>query len=315
MIYIVYHGGDTDGFCSGAIVRDFCNKKGWESELYPMNYGDEFSLMDKLTKEDTVYMVDFSLQPYEQMIKLGKKCELIWIDHHKTSVEALASPGFDAIVNHANHIVVDTSCAACELTWRYLYPNLEVPRMIRLLSLYDTWNHNDKEPWERIEAFQTGLGVNETNPSKNWDLWQTMFDFYKKTEGKIDREILESDIINDICKDGDVINAYLTRRNETLMASHGFIAEWEGYKCFIINGDGYLANYLTSSPQFGDCEVGVVYSNVEGKYWVISLRSRTVDVSEIAKRYGGGGHRNSAGLQCANLWAKNGMFKVIKRLV
>ena len=72
-----YHSADLDGHCSGAIVKH----KYPECELIGINYGDEFP-WDDLDIDDPIYMVDFSLQPFDQMIKLGKHFNLIWIDHH-----------------------------------------------------------------------------------------------------------------------------------------------------------------------------------------------------------------------------------------
>ena len=49
----------------------------------------------------------------------------------------------------------DISCAACELTWKYLFKGF-APKFIKLLSLYDIQNHNDEEfDWDFIK----GAGV------------------------------------------------------------------------------------------------------------------------------------------------------------
>ena len=37
----------------------------------------------------------------------------------------------------------------------------------------------------------------------------------------------------------------------------------------------------------------------DGAKWVIGLYSKTIDVAEIAKKHGGGGHTNAAGFICA----------------
>jgi nanoRNase/pAp phosphatase (c-di-AMP/oligoRNAs hydrolase) len=39
----------------------------------------------------------------------------------------------------------------------------------------------------------------------------------------------------------------------------------------------------------------------DGDEWIISLYSRNIDVSEIAKKYGGGGHKGAAGFHCKDL--------------
>jgi nanoRNase/pAp phosphatase (c-di-AMP/oligoRNAs hydrolase) len=41
----------------------------------------------------------------------------------------------------------------------------------------------------------------------------------------------------------------------------------------------------------------------DGKQWTVSMytKNKEIDVSIIAKKYGGGGHKNAAGFQCKEL--------------
>ena len=39
----------------------------------------------------------------------------------------------------------------------------------------------------------------------------------------------------------------------------------------------------------------------DGDKWTVSLYSTSVDVSEIAKKYGGGGHKGASGFHCKEL--------------
>jgi len=55
-----YHGSDLDGYCSGAIVK----YRYPECEMQPIDYGAQFP-MDKIELGETVYMVDFALQPFD----------------------------------------------------------------------------------------------------------------------------------------------------------------------------------------------------------------------------------------------------------
>ncbi|SDR93778.1 DHH family phosphoesterase [Corynebacterium timonense] len=47
------------------------------------------------------------------------------------------------------------------------------------------------------------------------------------------------------------------------------------------------------------CDVGVVLKEQAPRYWNVSLRSSTVDVSRVAQRLGGGGHVPAAGLSAS----------------
>jgi len=113
MIYIFYHRPDLDGHCSGAIARYYYESVVKKSfEMTAINYEDDFP-WDKIQKDDTVVMVDFSLQPSEGMRKLAKSCKLIWIDHHKSSLADLGDLEADGLR--------DTQYAGCELTWMLLF--------------------------------------------------------------------------------------------------------------------------------------------------------------------------------------------------
>jgi len=39
----------------------------------------------------------------------------------------------------------------------------------------------------------------------------------------------------------------------------------------------------------------------DGSVWIVSLYSLEADVSVIAKKYGGGGHKKAAGFKCRDL--------------
>src|SRR5574343_711335 len=109
-----YHSADLDGHCSGAIVKHFVP----EAIMHPINYGDEFP-WDKIEPDDTVYMVDFCLQPFEEMesliVALGKR--FIWIDHHATAIRqfVVRKPihGSKCLARY------EVGKAGCELTWEW----------------------------------------------------------------------------------------------------------------------------------------------------------------------------------------------------
>ena len=145
MIHCFYHSADLDGHCSGAIVK----YRFPEAIMHPINYGDAFP-WDEIHPEDEVYMVDFCLQPFNDMIRLGKSCNLVWIDHHATSIEEVfACPA----VIEAKH-TLNPKKAACELTWEYLFPNEPVPLAVKLLSLYDSWTYQGHELEDMVLPFQ-----------------------------------------------------------------------------------------------------------------------------------------------------------------
>lgn len=136
-----YHAADLDGHCSGAIIK----YRFHEAVMYPINYGDPFPF-EEIQPDDEIYMVDFALQPFDDMIRLASMCELHWVDHHKSAIDKfhkyLKFIPLHYDKNEFYKTELSTSMAACELTWEYLFPNRPVPLAVKLLSAYDAWKQD-----------------------------------------------------------------------------------------------------------------------------------------------------------------------------
>lgn len=167
MIHCFYHSADLDGHCSGAIVK----YRFPEAVMHPINYGNAFPC-NEIHPGDEVYMVDFALQPFEDMSKIWDKgATLIWIDHHKSAIDSYYkwyhNPGVDALAYMKFEGERDTTKAACELTWEYLFPDKPVPLAVKLLSLYDSWTYQGHELEDMVLPFQLRMRMENWNPSGN----------------------------------------------------------------------------------------------------------------------------------------------------
>ncbi len=158
-----YHAADLDGHCSGAIVK----YRFPEAVMYPINYGDEFP-WGEIRPDDEVYMVDFCMQPFEDMIRLASMCELHWIDHHKSAIDEfhkyLKFIPLHYDKNEFYETELSTSMAACELTWEYLFPDRLVPLAVKLLSLYDSWTYQGHELEDMVLPFQMRMRMEDLDP-------------------------------------------------------------------------------------------------------------------------------------------------------
>lgn len=274
-----YHSADLDGHCSGAIVKFYFPK----CELIGINYGDDFP-WDKIERGELLYMVDFALQPFDDMVKLAGMSELVWIDHHKSAIESYESSSIAGNLPGAR--CHDNSQAACELVWEYLYNAFTaVPRAVKLLSQYDTWNHSDPDTL----PFQFGLRQYGTDPNDT-NFWGQLF------------EISGLNPLDQIIGEGTVILNYQGLENRKYSSACAFETELDGLRCVAIN------KMLTNSQVFDavwDAEkydAMLAFGWRKGA-WHISLYSTKpdVDVSIIAKNRGGGGHKGAAGFQCDEL--------------
>jgi oligoribonuclease NrnB/cAMP/cGMP phosphodiesterase (DHH superfamily) len=270
-----YHSADLDGNCSGFLVKYVIPNM----ELIGINYGDEFP-WDKISEDESVFMVDFSLQPFNpHMINLAEKCSLIWIDHHKSAIEE-----YEAWLGEFKGIQ-RSGIGACALVWEYLWQDSyerEMPTFIKLLADYDVWNHSDP----RTLPFQWGMRQYDTNP-ENQEFWEELFDVER---------------VQQITEEGGLILKYQQAENEKYIKACGFDLEFEGLKCVAVNKMLTNSMLFTSvwDPEKYDAMLTFGWRNGQ---WTISLYSDkpAIDVSGIAKNRGGGGHKGAAGFQCREL--------------
>ncbi len=276
-----YHRADMDGRCSGAIVKMEYPK----CEMIGINYGDVFP-WESIQQGEVVYMVDFSLQPFEDMERLNSMCDLIWVDHHKTSIEEKNKRDFRAYIQS-----LDDKYAGCELTWMLLHPvdpmqpihKKVLPMFIYLLGRYDVWDH-----FNTPGALEFQYGIRNKGECLPDDpIWPQLFDV---------------ELVQQIISDGSLLLGYEKKQNAAYAKSCAYETELDGLRCIAINKG--LANSLlfesVYDPEKHDAMLCYVRRN--GK-WTVSLYATKpeVDVSAICKARGGGGHKGAAGFQCETL--------------
>lgn len=269
-----YHSADLDGHCSGAIVKYFYPV----CELIGINYGDKFP-WTSIGRDEVVYMVDFSLQPFDGMIQLATMTpHFHWIDHHKTAIADYNEHEFRI------HGLRRDGIGACQLVWEYLSPNDAVPYAIELLAQYDVWNHSNPETL----PFQYGMRLEKTWPADNMPLWSDLF----RTEAAVKK----------IVEQGSIVMRYVSQDNEKYCNSCAFETELDGLRCIAVN------KMLTNSQVFDSVwnpeqfDAMLTFGYRKGR-WTVSIYTDKpgVDVSVVAKNRGGGGHKQAAGFQCSEL--------------
>ena len=275
-----YHKGDLDGVSSAAII---CEKfSGITVDLVGVEYGDTIDEMGciKDTKYDYVFVVDFTFEPFNRMIELNNKCNLIWIDHHKTSPQEVEKSG----VFFAG-VLGDNTKSAAYLTWEYLFGDKKVPDAIEKISLFDTWQHNFVE---NTLNYYIGLEA-YSDMSPRSEIWHEVFSTPSS----------ESVISHAIRHSGLLIRKYLIMKDAGYATDHVFETEFEGHKALVMNSGFPGSTKFNSVYDPSEHELLISFSRRKNHVWKISLYSdnKNVDCSEIAKKHGGGGHRGSAGFE------------------
>ena len=292
-----YHN-DVDGKCAGAIVKKWY-KEQWRDDgrdsYFSINYDVNFPF-DIIKPNEQVIIVDFSLRNHAQLQKLMMKTkDIIWIDHHKTAIEKFSN--FVGLagekISEINGIREDGK-AGCELAWKHFYSQKPYPLAVKYAGRYDVWDFS--EFGENLNIFQAGIRLDKHNPED--DIWN---DLLKYNHGSGLREIM----IN-----GKIALKFRTNRYKSLIKAFSFYAEFEGLKAICCNV-GSTSSQLFDSVDEDSYEIMIPFV-ASDRGWTLSLYTKKdIDCSEIAKKYGGGGHKKAAGFQCKQLFIKNGKLEIL----
>jgi oligoribonuclease NrnB/cAMP/cGMP phosphodiesterase (DHH superfamily) len=264
----VYHHNDLDGRCAAFWIKYF-NKES-KIEFIECNYNMEIPI-NKIDKNEEIWIVDFSF-PIDLMRKvLDMTPNVIWIDHHKTAVDKYKdfTPTLKGLRKDGT--------AGCVLAYQFCSNNYipeMVPEFTRLIGNYDVWNFKDGDD---SDLFYTAMLGHDSNPEKG--VWENLID--------------SPNFLIRIIKEGKIIKNWNKEWAKNYLKSWAFETEFEGYNCIAMNLAQCGSKYFDSVSDKYDIMLPFVFN---GENYSVSLYSTKIDVSEIAKKYGGGGHRGAAGM-------------------
>ena len=284
-----YHN-DSDGKCAGywVAMSAALNNDDHPSEFIQIDYTMPFPLETILPNEQ-IYIVDYSISPSEMDELLKITADVTWIDHHITAIDKYKD------YPHEIRGVRYDGVSGCMLTYCYLHKMTnrgagaiklfhvsmmdDAPLFTKLIDDWDIWRHqygND------TKHFQIAFNAYDFSPhSIEW--------------GRFAPDTGDGGLI----KQGRIISRYSDGWATSYCASKGFEAIFEGYKCFALNLGLCNSEYFKSIDN-SEYDILMPFS-FDGSKWTYSMYSKTVDVSEIAKKYGGGGHKGASGFTSSEL--------------
>jgi uncharacterized protein len=262
--HIIYHKACPDGFGSAYVAWKVLGNK---SAYIPLSYYDAIPEI----VNSKILVCDFSFN-YENTLNLIKNNEKFYnIDHHQSAFDNLQELD-------DKHKYFDINHSGAYLTWKFFFPNDEVPTFIKYIEDYDLWKFN----YEETKPFM--LALNEL--PFNFRLWAKLED---------------ENFVNDLVEKGRILLSFQDNLIKIISKSVKIKSQIIGdatYKVAYVNTNLFkneVANKLVSET---DCDFSVVYNYDDCKNLTkFSLRSldTKANVSRIAKIIGGGGHRNAAG--------------------
>lgn len=254
----IYHGNCADGFTAAWVAnREFAG----EIELFAGTYQQEPP--DVTDRE--VYLVDFSYKRPVLEAMREKAKRIVVLDHHKTAEADLRD--LDGI-----ETIFDMERSGARIAWDYWNPGMNAPTTLLHVEDRDLWRFaipGTREVQANIFSHPYDLKV--------WDELMAADPQQLIDEGRaIERKHF---------KDVNELIGVVTRR--MVIGGHNVpIANLP----YIHVSDA--AHALASK---GEPFAGCYWDTPNGRVFGLRSTDAGVDVSEIAKLYGGGGHRNAAG--------------------
>ncbi len=307
----IYHGSCADGFGAAWVVRKFFNG---EVDFHHGVYNDPPPTIENggiHVEGRLVIFVDFSYKR-EVMLQWAQRHGVqgvLVLDHHKTAVEDLRADGcffvdygsFEGYKNWPrfldniamDHIeggpriytVFDQNKSGAGLAWDFFFPDDYRPSLIDRIEDRDLWRFQ----YPDTRAVQAAV----FSYPYDFHVWDVLANA-DMAKLRVEGEAIERKHHKDI---GELVIAF---RREMIIGGHWVPVANLPYT--LTSDAGSLMCKPYASPQL---QGEIVTPPFAACYWdtpagrVFSLRSIDdgADVSEIAKQYGGGGHKNAAGFR------------------
>jgi oligoribonuclease NrnB/cAMP/cGMP phosphodiesterase (DHH superfamily) len=269
-IVVIYHDQCRDGFGS---AYSAWKKFGDEASYIPRKTQD--SVPENL-KDKEIYILDYSFKKPELDKLVAENIKVVVIDHHESAKEAVTA---------FPQNIFDNDHSAAVLSWQYFHPNTPVPTLLKYVEDHDLWHLT----MPHTREFGAALG-------------EYLQDF--ETWDQLARNMEEADSFSSFISHGGLIAGFEDKLVDKILQFREKII-FGGHEIYAINAEriyrSILGNKLaTLNGEAGGVEMSIVYYRYDGMVHC-SLRSKgDVDVSAIAQKYGGGGHKNAASIRVKN---------------
>jgi uncharacterized protein len=256
---IIYHAGCPDGFSAAwAAWKKFKDR----AEYYPV---EPRTLPSVKFKGRDIYVLDNSLSHEDVAMLLKNKNTVTIIDHHISSEHDVKS---------APQFVFDNDHSGAMLAWMFFHPKKPIPQLLKHVEDIDLWK------FKLAHTKEIGTITSQTDFTfKEWN----------KLAAIVENPIRKKALVHQ----GKLLLAY---DNELIkrLVENAYEVEFLGHRVLVSNTPllhSETGNALTKKLP----PLGIVWYEKHGVRR-FSLRSDgSVDVSKLAAKFGGGGHKAASG--------------------
>lgn len=230
---------------------------GDSAEYLPVRHGEP---PPELPATARVAMVDFSYHRPELEGMRARLSEFLVLDHHKSAQEELS--GLD-------YAHFDMHKSGARMAWEYWHPGQELPELLAYVEDRDLWR------WSLPHSREVSLAL-QCHPME-FPLWDEL-------------------VVADLMAEGKAIVRFQNQQVARAVSRARLIEVGE-WTVPVVNSclfQSEIGDDLCRA--YPDAPFSAVYYLNQKNQQAWSLRSiGDFDVSEVARRFGGGGHRNAAG--------------------
>jgi oligoribonuclease NrnB/cAMP/cGMP phosphodiesterase (DHH superfamily) len=261
----IYHGCCADGFTAAWVVWTWYGEG--QVEFHAATHGES----PPEVSDREVYVVDFSY-PRPAMEAMARHAtKLTVLDHHRTAAQDL-----EGLIRHDGVVdgVFDMEKSGCLLTWEWFFTGMRPPPALLAVNDRDLWTF--ERPWTR-EIFSA-----LTSYPYAFETWETLMG-----DDRLDA-LRQEGIALERKQQKDIAEIIAAGRHLITLAGHTVPA------CNVPSLWASDAGHMMAPGHpFAACFW------IDGEQIAFSLRSAPdgLDVSEIAKQFGGGGHSHAAGFK------------------
>ena len=255
---VIYHADCSDGFGAAYAAWKLLGNR---ADYYACKHGKP----PPDVKDKVVAILDFSFDNATTKQMIEDAAGLIVIDHHKSAIVEL---------HDISNTIFDMTKSGAILSWEFFHPGKESPKFIEYIQDRDIWKWELPYSREFAAAF---------------DMVPFDFEEFEKFE--------DDSVFDDAVKRGSYILAY-SKSVVKKVCEKASTRKYKGLDVLVVNSCHWISEI--GARLSTDCDFAMIwYYDLDDKIIKVSLRSfhDAVDVSELAKEFGGGGHRKAAGFQ------------------
>jgi oligoribonuclease NrnB/cAMP/cGMP phosphodiesterase (DHH superfamily) len=273
---ILFHAGCADGH--GAALCAWFQFKD-NADYQPVNYGEP--IPQAAFESRDLYILDFSYDANTTLALAACAGRSVTVrDHHKTAEQELKKITHGTGMPMNLDIEFDMSKSGCRMAWEYFFPGQELPQLLAFVEDRDLW------AWKLPESRQMNAGIRSYPMEfERWKHW--LFDWPQ--------------VAPELVNDGAAILRYQQTVVDTAV-KQAVEVDIDGHKVLMTNATTLVSEIgeaLAKNRPFGT----TFFIRGDGKkIWSLRSREGGIDVSEVAKRHGGGGHKAAAGFETDGGW-------------